>query len=232
MKRPVLKSSIIGAFLLAGGACSSGDGGIDVATSWLGPLHQYEQIRGTEDFGVYVMKDGGRPAYVERVLVGPAEITISAESDLNAISPATYEKLRNAFTTALAREVARRLPASSQATGAKDIYILRTALTNLTVKRKAKKFGQVGLDGLEFTFDRAAVELGLHERRSNARRGVVIEKASGKPAQWSALPDRFQAFAAKAIEKAAEARTAINKKASKPEPAAPAPKNPPPPAKK
>lgn len=222
--------------LLACVACSSdSDDGTDVTTSWLGPLHRYDRMSGTEQFGVYLMKGDARPAHVARIVVGPAEITVSARSDLNAISPSAYEELRAAFAEALEREVAQRFPAKTGADGAAnnaDTYIMRAALTNLTVKRKSKKFGPAGLRDLEFSFDDAAIELVLHEKRSNARRGVVVQKAAGQAARWNALADRFKGFAAQAAQKAAEARDEINRKAAQPVAPAVAPKKPSAPSRK
>jgi hypothetical protein len=237
MKRPELRLSAIATLvLLACAACSSGsDDGIDVTTSWLGSLHRYERVSGTEQFGVYLMKGGTRPAHVGQIIVGSAEITISARSDLNAISPAAYEELRAAFAKALEREAAQRFAAKPGASGpadTADTYILRAALTNLTVKRKSRNFGPVGLNDLEFTFDDAAIELVLHEKRSNARRGVIVQKAEGPVARRNALADRFRSLAARAAEKTAEARDGINRKAALPVAPALAPAKPSEPSKK
>jgi hypothetical protein len=222
MNRPILKSSMLGVVLLACGACASGEDNIDTATSWLGPLHRYERLSGTDDFGVYLLKNGvGRPAYVERVVVQPAEITISPSSDLNAVSVAAFAQIRSALTAALNAEVAKRIPASDSGPDNRDVYEFRAAITNLTVKKKSNAFGQVALEDLEFSFEDAAAEAGLHESRSNARRAVIIEKIQGEAVRWPALRDRFAAFAAQVAGKVAEARREIDRKAA--EPAAPAP---------
>lgn len=223
MKRPILKSSIIGALLLASSACSSGgEDGIDVTTSWLGSLHRYEQISGAGRSGVFLMKNGSRPAHVARIVVEPAEITVSSRSDLNAISPAAYEKLRDVLTAALAREAAKQFPSSGAPADNADTYLLRVALTNLTVKRKTRKTGPAGLNDLEFNFDDAAIELGIRERRSNARRGAAIHRLQARNAGWNALVGRFGDFAVQAIAKAAEARDGVNRKAAQPRASAPA----------
>lgn len=231
MKRPNFKSSLSGILLLACGACSSGEDNIDTTTSWLGPLHRYVQLSGSDDFGVYLLKDDlGRPAFVDHVIVGPAEITVSVESDLNSISPAAYEQLRAAFTAALDEEITERPPGSGTTGDSRDTYVVRAALTNLTIRKISKEFGQVGLNDLEFRFDDAALEIGLYESTTNLRRAVIIEKVQANTARWNDLRSRFGAFAAQIAKKTAEARAGINGKAAQPEP--PAPQKTPQPEKK
>lgn len=230
MKRPTFKSTVLGTLLLACGACSSGDT-IDTTTSWLGPLHRYEQLSGTGDFGVYLLKDtGNRPAIVGRIVASPAEVTVSVQSDLNAISPTAYEQLRATFSASLTKSFAsdRRNPDAGDDKG--DAYFVRAALTNLTVKKVSNEFGLVGLKDLEFGFEDAALEIGIYERRTNARRAVIIEKVQGKKVRWDVLRERFTGFAERVAEKTSEARAAIDKKAS--QPAAPALKKPAEPSKK
>jgi hypothetical protein len=220
MKRPAFKLSAISALVMVlCAACGSGDDdGLDLTTNWLGPIRHYERLSGEALFGVYLHKNGTRPARVLRIDVAPAEITVSTRSDLNALSPAAYEQLRAAFEKALTRQIANRLPATTgtEQKGA-DAYILRAALTNLTIKRVSKKFGPAGLRDLEFSFDNSAIEISLHEYRSNARRAVIVQKAEGPKLRWSALADRFDAIALQAAQKTAEAREGIDKKANQPE---------------
>jgi hypothetical protein len=224
MKRPQLKLSSICVLVLAlCAACGSGENdGLDVTTSWLGPLRQYERLSGEEQYGVYLRNDGTRPARVLRIEIAPAEITISTRSDLNTLSPAAYEQLRTALEKALTRQITTRFPApAARAAGSDqenaDSYVLRAALTNLTIKRVSKEFDLVGLRDLEFSFDGSAIEISLHEKRSNARQAVIVQKAAGKKFRWNALDDEFDTLARSAAEKTAEARDGIDKKASAPE---------------
>jgi len=228
MTRPAFKLSAICALVLVlCAACGSGDDdGLDVTTSWLGPLRQYERLSGEDQYGVYLRNDATRPARVLRFDIAPAEITVSTGSDLNALSPAAYEELRGALVKALARQIASRFPApAASATGTAekgtDSYVLRAALTNLTIKRVSRKLGPAGLRDLEFSLDDSAIEISLHEQRSNARRAVIVQKVGGGKLRWNALADRFDALALQAAEKTAEARDGIDKKANAPEKPAP-----------
>lgn len=219
MKRPDFKFSALAVLaLLVSASCSSGkDDDIGVTTNWLGQLHQFEQVSGKDRFGVFLKKDTSPPAMVRQFLIAPAEITISPRSDLNALNPAAYEQLRTAFSDALKEHVASRFPASPD-TGRQDgdTYVLRAALTNLTVKRKTSAFGPAEPKDLEFTLEDTTVEIGLHEQRTNTRRAVIVQKATGGKIAWNGLPERFRAFAMEAATKLAEARDGINKKANRP----------------
>lgn len=219
MKRPEFRFSVIGILVLfICAACSSGkDEGIDVATNWLGPLHQYERVSGKDRFGIFLKKDSSPPATVRQLRIDPAEITISARSDLNALNPASYEQLRAAFSDTLKEHVARRFPAPAEK-GLQDgdAYVLRAALTNLTVKRKTKAFGPIELKGLEFSSEDTALEISLHELRTNIRHAVIVQKVADGKMSWNGLRERFRALAEEAAAKTAEARDGINKKANQP----------------
>jgi len=222
MKRPEFKLSAICVLVLVlCAACGSGGGdGLDVTTSWLGPLRHYERLSGEEQYGVYLRNDGTRPARVLRFDIARAEITVSTGSDLNALSPAAYEQLRTALEKALTRQIAGRFPGATATTGTApkgaDSYLFRAALTNLTVKRVSKKLGPAGLRDLEFSFDDSAMEISLNENRSNARRAVIVQKVEGGKLRWNEIANRFEALALQAAEKTAEARDGIDKKASQP----------------
>lgn len=220
MKRPEFKLSAISVLVLfLCASCGSGDDdGLDVSTSWLGPLRQYERLSGEEQYGIYLRNDGTRPTRVLRLDIAPAEITVSTESDLNALSPAAYEQMRAALEKALVEQIASRFPGTAATTGTApegaDSYLLRAALTNLTIKRVSQNPGPAGLRDLEFSFDKSAMEISLHENRSNARRAVIVHKVEGGKLRWNALADRFAAIALQAAEKTAQARDGIDNKAS------------------
>tara|TARA_R110000868_G_scaffold43803_6_gene146974 strand:+ start:17568 stop:18269 length:702 start_codon:yes stop_codon:yes gene_type:complete len=218
MNRPAYRLSAIGLLMLITcAACSSGnDDVLGVSTNWLGPLHRYERQSGADSFGVFVRKEGTRPARVKQLILAPAEITVSAASDFNSLDPAAYEKVRAAFSDALKKHIAASARSSSADADA-DAYILRIALTNLTVKRNTTKIGPVSLDELEFAFNGAAIEASLSERSTNARRAVFAHKADAGKALWKDLGTLFDRFARQAAEKTAEARAAIDRKASLPE---------------
>lgn len=223
MKRPDLKLSVFGALaLLVCASCSSGDDdGISVTTNWLGPLRHFERLSGGEGFGVFLKNDPSIPASVRELRIGPAEITISPNSDLNALEPAPYERLRAGFADALRRHIAGGAPAGTDQKDG-ETYVLHAALTNLTVTRKTREFGPVGLENLEFSLEGAAIEISLHQQSTNMRRAVIVQRAAGGKVAGNDLTERFNALAIEAAKTVAEARNGINRKASQP---------PPPPAK-
>jgi hypothetical protein len=153
----------LASILLAG--CSSGDAP-DMTTSWLGPLHAYERVSGADDDGVFVLRDG-KPVAAERIILAPAGITVSVDSDLSSITPRAYERICAAFADALVRELSKQ-PNDTSADS--DAYIVRIALTNLTAKRIGKDIGAASLDDLKFSFEMSAIEAEFRNLRKRRKR--------------------------------------------------------------
>jgi len=199
----------LASILLAG--CSSGDDP-DMTTSWLGPLHAYERVSGADDDGVFVLRDG-KPVAAERIILAPAEITVSVDSDLNSITPRAYEHIRAAFADALVRELSKQ-PNDTSADS--DAYIVRIALTNLTAKRIGKDIGAASLDDLKFSFEMSAIEAEFRNRRTNSRSAVIVAPAKAKETTASGLADAFGTFAERISTRIAQARAELSKRARAP----------------
>ncbi|MGB0632204.1 MAG: hypothetical protein ACPGRZ_16050 [Alphaproteobacteria bacterium] len=198
-------------------ACSSGDD-LGVTTSWLGPLHNYERISGEENDGVFILR-GNKPVTAERIFLAPAEITISADSDLNSVTPRAYERIRSAFADALARELSKQPNKTSDDASA---YFVRIALTGLTAKRIGKDAGAATLSDLKFSFDISAIEAELRNRQTNTRNAVIVFPARAATTEAGGLPTVFESLAQRVYARISDARAALDKRAQAPAPAAPA----------
>ena len=204
----------LAAMLLA--ACSSNDEA-DFTTSWLGPLHSYECITGQDNTGLFILKDS-RPVAAERILLAPAEITVSVESDLNSISPRAYERMRRLFADALAQELSKQPNDTSENASA---YLVRVALTNLTAKRIGKEIEETVLADLKFSFKMTAIEVEFRNRLTNARSAVMVMPAGANETNASGLPGVLASFAEKTSVQIARARAELTKRSRAP--AAPSP---------
>ena len=197
-------------------SCSSNDSA-GATTSWLGPLHNYERVGGENDNGVFVLK-GSKPVAAERILLAPTEITISANSDLNSITPSAYERIRRNFADVLAREFSKQPNKASDVSGA---YVVRITLTNLTAKRIGKDVGTNPLADLRFSFESAAIEVELRNQQTNTRNAVVVLPARAKTVTASGLPQTLTNFAQRVWVRISEARAELSRRAATPATLAP-----------
>lgn len=192
-------------------ACSPGDD-LDLNTSWLGPLHNFERISGQDKDGLFIRK-GSTPVAADRILLAPAEITVSVESDLNSITPRAYENIRRAFADALARELSKQPNDTSQQTNA---YIVRIALTNMTAKRIGRDIGASTLADLKISFSMAAIEAEFRNRQTNSRNAVIVMPATANEIDANRLPGLFASFAEKIAAGVAQARAELTKRSRAP----------------
>ena len=207
LKLPVICG--LAAIFLA--ACSSSDD-LDLTTSWLGPLHNYERVGAGTSGGLFILKDV-KPAAADRILLAPAEITVSVESDLNSISPRAYERIRRLFADALARELSKQPNNTSDNA---DAYIVHIALTNLTAKRIGKEISATALSDLKFSFGTAAVKAELRHQQTNSRDAVILMPAPGPETTTSGLPGLLASFAEKISARVSQARTELSKRSRAP----------------
>ena len=106
--------AISASFLAVAAACSSSDkDSVDLTTPWLGPLRGFERVSGEGNFGVFLKKTPGEATGFDRIDVTPPEIIVSAGSDLEAISPESYEKIKALFAEAFRRELAKQVPTAT-----------------------------------------------------------------------------------------------------------------------
>lgn len=207
-------STVLAAGLLPT-ACSSDNDPLVVTTSWLGPLAQYQQVSGSEESGIFILKqrDGAQP--VGRILIQPAEITISNRSDLNSLTPSIYDQIRSAFADALANRLAEQ--GSNSAAGKEtEIYLVRVALTNVTVKRKDIAPKDPTLSRLRISFENASIEAELFAQRTNIREAVIISPATAGETASADLNTLFRRFAENFATQLATARSRLNSRPSQP----------------
>ena len=221
MKFKVLRLRAISAFFVALlAACSSGDpGNPGITTPWLGTLKGFERVSGEGEFGVFRSTSPGKTARFERAMIVPPEITVSARSDLDAMHPETYEKIKSAFHAALQNELAKKFPIVETASGA--THQVHLALNGVTVTRTTNNSFAVRLDDLRFAFSGATIEAEFREVKSNARAAAIVLRASAGTIGWNALSDQLNEFAIQTAEQAAVAYKAINERADKPTEPAP-----------
>ncbi|MFT5487280.1 MAG: hypothetical protein ACI9JL_000950 [Paracoccaceae bacterium] len=208
-------------FLVLCAACSSADkDGIDLTTPWLGPLHGFERVGGKEGFGVFLKNTSGATDRFERVVISAPEFIVSAGSDLEAINPAAYEKIKGLFAETFRQELAKQISVAN--TGAERnsaSHLIQVALTNVTVTRKTNSATAATLSDLTFSFEGATVEAEIRVRRSNARRAAIILPANAEKTTWNNLRAQFTDIARRAATEAGKARDAINAKAGQAPPA-------------
>ena len=207
-------STVLAAGLLQT-ACSSDNDSPIVTTSWLGPLAQYQQISGSEGSGVFILKQriGAQP--VGRILIQPAEITISNRSDLNSVTPPIYDQIRSAFADALANRLAEQ--GSNSAAGKEtETYLVRVALTNVTVKRKDISPNDPTLSRLRISFENASIEAELFAQRTNIRDAVIIFPATAGETASADLNTLFRRFAENFATQLGTARSSLNSRPSQP----------------
>ena len=224
MKLRNLTMTVVGvSFLVLGAACSSGDNGHPgITTPWLGSLKGFERIRGEDESGVFRRIAPGKIARFERGIIVPPEITVSAGSDLDAMHPETYEKIKSLFDAALRQELAKQFPvtgASTERSGA--THEIHVVLNGVTVTRSTSTTLAVRLDDLRFSFAGATIEADFRDVTSNTRAAAIVLPASAGTVGWNGLGDQLTVFARQAAEQAAVAYKAVNEEADKP--AAPAP---------
>ena len=206
-------------------ACSSGDkNAINMATPWLGTLNGFERISGKDEFGVFRRNTPGKTARFERGIVLPSEIVVSARSDLGAVQPETYEKIKALFSDAVQAEMAKKFPtANGSAQSAGASHRIKVALTGLTVTRTSNSPFAARLNDLRFSFENAKTEAEIREVKSNTRQAAIVVPATGKPIGWNTLRDQLVVFARETAAGTAKALSAINTKADQPPPAVEAP---------
>ncbi len=197
-------------------SCSS-DHGPSGTTSWLGPLQGYERVGGENYNAVFVLRSS-KPVAAERILLAPAEITISVNSDLNSITPSAYERIRRIFADVIAREFSKQPNKTSNASGA---YVVRITLTNLTAKRIDKDVGANSLADLRFSFESAAIEVELRNRQTNTRNAVVVLPARAKTVKASGLPQTLTNLSQRVWVGISEARAELSRRAATPAAIAP-----------
>lgn len=212
--------AISASFLFLSAACSTGGGdAVELETPWLGPLRGYERIAGSEDFGSFLRISGGAIRF-ERGTLAPPEIFISANSDLEAISPAIYEEIKRLFSEVFRQEMANQFPAASAGTASDaPSHLIKTALTNVTVTRTTDSTRVPGLRDLQFSFENSTTETEIRLRRTNMRQAVIILPAKAEKTTWSGLRARFTEFARLTAAEAGKVRDAVNTRADRPPPA-------------
>lgn len=207
-------------FLILGAACSTSDSnGVDLETPWLGPLRGYERIGGSEDFGSFLRISGGAIRF-ERGIAAQPEIVISASSDLDSISPATYEEIKRLFSEIFREEMEKQFPAArAPAASGAPSHLIKTALTNITVTRRTADTRIARLNDLQFSFENSTTETEFRLRKTNMRQAVIILPATADKTNWSGLRARFTEFARATATEAGKVRDAINTRADRPPPA-------------
>jgi hypothetical protein len=196
-------------------ACSSDNDPLVVTTSWLGPLAQYQRVSGSEKSGVFILKQRNGAQPVGRILIQPAEITISNRSDLNSVTPSIYDQIRSAFADALANRLAEQ--GSNSAAGKEtEIYLVRVALTNVTVKRKDISPKDPTLSRLRISFENASIEAELFAQRTNIRDAVIISPATAGETASADLNTLFHRFAENFATQLATARSRLNSRPLQP----------------
>lgn len=219
MKLRELKSLAISAsFLVLCAACSSGDkDSVDLATPWLGPLHGFERVSGEDDFGVFLKRTSGATVKLERSIVSSPEIIVSTSSDLEAMSPAAYERVRSLLSEVFRQELAKQIPtANSDAERGAASHVIHAALTNITVTRTTNAATAVQVSELQFSFENSTFEAEIRETTSNARRAVVVLPTKAEKTGWNALRAQLSAFARQIAAEIGKARSAINTQADQP----------------
>ncbi len=213
--------AISASFLAVAAACSSSDkDSVDLTTPWLGPLRGFERVSGEGNFGVFLKKTPGEATGFDRIDVTPPEIIVSAGSDLEAISPESYEKIKALFAEAFRRELAKQVPtATTDTERASASHVMQAALSNITITRKADNPNAATIDDLQFSFEGATIEAEIRIRKTNARSGAIVLPAKADNTGWEALGDPFAALARQAAAEVAKARSAIDTKAAQPPPA-------------
>jgi len=209
---PKIFSAVLAAGLLLT-ACSTDDNSLDVTTNWLGPLAHYQQVSGSEGSGVFILKQRHGAQPVGHMLLQPAEITISNRSDLNSLTPSTYDQIRSAFADALTNQMAEQLsnPAAGNET---ETYLVRVALTNVTLKRKNSSPEDPNLSRLRISFENASIEAELRAQRTNIRDAVIITPAIAGETASANLNTLFRQFAEKFTSQLVTARTRLNSRSS------------------
>mgnify|MGYP003628865157 CR=1 FL=1 len=217
-------TAISASFLVLGAGCSSDDAGNPgISTPWLGTLQGFERVGGKDEFGVFRRIAPGRMARFERGILVAPEITVSARSDLDAMHPETYEKIKSLFDAALRQELAKQFPITAAGAGRSGAtHEINIVLNRVTVTRSTNNTLAVRLEDLRFSFPGATIEGDFRELTSNARAAAIVLSASAGTVGWNALRDQLSAFARQTAEQAAVAYKAINEEADKP--ADPAPK--------
>lgn len=208
--------------LLLTAACSSSDKNtIELTTPWLGPLNGFERVSGEENFGVFVRATPGEVAPFERGIIAPPEIIVSASSDLESISPESYEKIKALFSEVFRAELAKQLPVANTAGERADAsHLIHAALTNVTVTRKTNNANAVKIGDLQFSFEGSTVEAEIRDRKTNARLAAFVVPAKAAKTGWDALRAPFTVLASQAAAEAAKSRGAIDTKAAQPAPGA------------
>jgi hypothetical protein len=194
-------------------ACSSNDVPLNRTTHWLGPLAQYQQVTGSEKSGIFILKqrDGARP--VGRILMEPVEITISNRSDLNSLTDSMYDRIRSAFADALANRLAEQ--GDNLAAGKEtENYLVRVALTNVTVKRKESSLKDPTLSRSRISFENASIEAELRNKHTNVREAVIITPATAGETTSTNLYTLFYRFAENFATELVTARTWLNSRSS------------------
>jgi hypothetical protein len=206
-------------------ACSSGDkNALNVATPWLGTLNGFKRITGEDEFGVFQRNTPGKTARFERGIVLPSEIVVSARSDLGAVQPETYEKIKALFSDTVQAEMAKKFPtANGSAQSAGASHQIKVALTGLTVTRMSNNAFAARLNDLRFSFENAKIETEIREAKSNTRQAAIVLPATGQPIGWDTLRDQLAVFARETAAETGKALNAINTMADQPPPAAEAP---------
>lgn len=223
MKSRKFRSLAVSAsILLLAAACSSGDKNtVELATPWLGPLNGFERVSGEDDSGVFVKAAPGKTEQFERGIFAPPEIIVSANSDLEAISPESYEKIKALFLEVFRAELAKQLPVANTAGERADAsHLVHAALTNVTVTRKDDNPNAVEIGDLQFSFEGSTIEAEIRTRKTNARLAAFVVPAKAVKTGWDGLRAPFTELARRAAAEAAKARGAIDSKAAQPAPAA------------
>jgi len=210
-----LSQKIVSTVLSAGlllTACSS-DGSLDATSRWLGPLAQYQQVSGSEGSGIFILKQRDDAQPMGRILLQPVEITISNRSDLNSVTPSIYGQIRSAFADALIERLAKQdgNPATGKET---ETYLVRVALTNVTVKRNDSSPKDPTLSRLRISFENASIEAELRAQRSNIRDAVIITPATAEESGNTDLNSIFRRFAENFGTQLKAARNRLNSRRS------------------
>lgn len=209
-------------FLLICAACSSSDkDGVELTTPWLGPLHGFERVSGKDDFGVFLKSAPGITTRFDGVVLTPPEFTISSGSDLEAISPAAYGKIKEMFVDVFQQEFTKQFPSAK--TGADrnaTSHFIHAALTNVTITRKTNNTRAAQLSDLTFSFEGSTLEVEIRVQKSNARQAVVVLAAKAANTTWNNLRAQLGVLASQAAAESDKARGAINARADQPAPPA------------
>ncbi|MAI49883.1 MAG: hypothetical protein CMM16_04890 [Rhodospirillaceae bacterium] len=201
-----------------GAACSSsGSDGVELSTPWLGSLDNLQRVSGQGNFGIFLKKNEGATAHFGSGFILTPEIIVAAGSDLELVTPETYEKIKDLFAELYLQAMAKEIPAANlDVKQIEPSHLVRAVLTNIKIKNK-KTINPTAVSprDLEFSFGQSRIEAEIRLRRTNERQAVFVLPVTAPTIGWKALRLQFSNFALLTAVETGKARDAINTKADR-----------------